>query len=264
MARSVHPPSETPATVTTKTGIQMVRIPAGEFTMGGEDGDDDEKPVHHVRVGAFYIDACEVTQESYQGLMGKNPSKFKAPDKPVDQVSWHDAVQYCNARSLREGLPPCYDSETLECDFSAGGYRLPTEAEWEYACRAGTTTRWSFGDDPGKLGQHAWVKANSNNTTHPVRQKDPNPWGLHDMHGNLYEWCNDFYSEAYGPDHEGADPRGPASGDQRVVRGGCWAMGEDRCRSSARGSESPGFVDACFKREAYGFRCVRRAGADSP
>ena len=170
----------------------------------------------------------------------------------MDGVSWRYAVEFCRKLSARERsagrLPKGYE------------YRLPTEAEWEYACRAGTTTRWSFGDDPRELGKHAWFKSDSNKTSHPVRQKSPNPWGLYDMHGNLFEWCNDFYGESYGPESAGDDPRGPASGDMRVVRGGCWATGEDRCRCSARASESPGFVDVCFKREAYGFRCVRRAG----
>jgi sulfatase modifying factor 1 len=255
-----------PETIVTKTGVEMVLIPAGQFLMGDDNGEDDEKPVHPVRVGSFYMDVCEVTQRDYQSLMGRNPSKFVDPYAPVDKVSWHDAVRYCNMRSLREGFTPCYDTNTLKCDFSADGYRLPTEAEWEYACRAGTTSRWSFGNDSGKLAEYAWLKDNSNKTTHPVRQKAPNPWGLYDMHGNVYEWCNDFYREGYGQDSEGDDPRGPASGDKRVVRGGCWDTREESCRSSARSSESPGFVDVCFKREAYGFRCVRNAprAATSP
>jgi formylglycine-generating enzyme required for sulfatase activity len=250
--------------IATKSGVEMMRIPAGEFLMGSEDGDDDEKPVHPVRVSAFLIDVTEVTQESFERLMGRNPSRFKGADRPVDQVNWHDAVQYCNVRSLREGLKRCYDPQTLECDFEADGYRLPTEAEWEYACRAGTTTGWSFGDDPGSLDKHAWVKEDSKNSTHPVREKRPNPWGLYDVHGNVAEWCNDYYSESYPSEDEVTDPRGPATGENRVVRGGCWATGADRCRSSARGFESPGFVDVCFRRDAYGFRCVRRVAEDAP
>jgi len=190
--------------------------------------------------------------------MGRNPSRFVAPDRPVDQVTWHDAVQYCNMRSLREGLVPCYDPDTLECHFDADGYRLPTEAEWEYACRAGTTTSWSFGDDAGQAAKHAWFKENAGDTTHPVRKRPANPWGLYDMHGNVAEWCNDYYGEEYEAAGEVTDPRGPANGEMRVVRGGCWATGADRGRSSARGSESPAFVDVCFRRDAYGFRCVRR------
>ena len=248
-----------PQPITTKTGAEMVRVPGGAFVMGDDDGEADEKPAHRVRLSPFYVDVTEVTQASFEHLMGRNPSRFTGEDRPVDQVSWHDAVEYCNLRSLREGLSPCYDADTLECDFDADGYRLPTEAEWEYACRAGTTTSWSFGDDPGLASRHAWVKDNANDTSHPVRRKPPNPWGLYDLHGNLAEWCNDYYAETYERGAEAGDPRGPAEGDARVVRGGCWATGAARARSAARGGESPAFVDVCFRRDAYGFRCVRRA-----
>jgi len=241
-----------------KSGAEMVLIPAGEFTMGDEAGEDDERPAHRVKLTAFYMDVTEVTQASFQALMGRNPAKFAAPDKPVERISWHAAIQYCNMRSQRDGLQPCYDLKTLTCDFSANGYRLPTEAEWEYACRAGTTTRWSFGDDAGKLKDHAWYKPNSGKTTHPVKAKRPNPWGLYDMHGNVAEWCQDFYAESYTDEDAVHDPRGPASGEDRVLRGGSWAVDEDSCRSSARNFEAPGFADVCFGYEAYGFRCVRR------
>jgi len=256
-----------PEKITTKLGVEMVHLPAGEFLMGNDEGEDDETPAHSVRLGAFYIDVCEVTQEDYLKLTGKSPSKFKGAQRPVDQVSWLDAIQYCNMRSLREGFKPCYNPATLACDFTADGYRLPSEAEWEYACRAGTATRWSFGDSAAKLAEHAWFKANADKTTHPVKEKAANPWGLYDMHGNVSEWCNDFYAEGYDPQDPGQDPCGPDSGEMRVVRGGCWATSDESCRSSARGSESPGFVDVCFKREAYGFRCVRKSdktAAESP
>ena len=253
-----------PQPITTKTGVEMVLVPAGEFVMGDDRAEDDEKPAHRVRLSPFSIDVTEVTQESFERLMGRNPSQFPGADRPVDQVSWHDAVQYCNMRSLREGLSPCYDPATLQCDFGADGYRLPTEAEWEYACRAGTATSWSFGDDPARATGHAWLKDNAKGTTHPVRRKPPNPWGLYDVHGNLAEWCNDYYRETYESEEEATDPRGPVEGENRVVRGGCWATGADRSRSSARDGESPAFVDVCFRRDAYGFRCVRRADADAP
>ena len=257
-----------PQTIVTKTGIEMVLLPGGEFVMGDDEGEADEKPAHRVRLSPFYIDACEVTQAAYESLMGKNPAKFTAADRPVERVSWLSAVQYCNMRSRREGFKPCYDPKTLACDFTADGYRLPTEAEWEYACRAGTTTRWSFGNDPAKLASHAWFQKNAAKTTHPVHERRPNPWGLYDVHGNVAEWCNDFYQESYAPTSAGKDPagveedpRGPASGDERVLRGGNWKADDESCRSSARASAPPGFADVCFGYEAYGFRCVRRGGA---
>jgi len=167
-----------PATIQTKAGIEMVLVPAGEFLMGDERGEDDEKPAHRVRVSAFYMDTCEVTQAAFQAMLGRNSAKWQQPERPVERVSWFTAIQFCNMRSTREGLKPCYDLKTLQCDFTADGYRLPTEAEWEYACRAGTTSRWSFGDDSGELGKYGWFKANAGKTTHPVRQKPANPWGL--------------------------------------------------------------------------------------
>jgi formylglycine-generating enzyme required for sulfatase activity len=247
-------------TVTSPAGIEMVLVPAGEFMMGDANGEFDEQPARRVRVSGFLMDRQEVTQAAFQAMMGKNPAKSVGSNKPVERVSWVWAVQYCNMRSLREGLQPCYDPKTLQRDRAANGYRLPTEAEWEYACRAGTTTRWSFGDDPQKCGQHAWFKDNASNTTHEVRLKEPNAWGLYDMHGNVAEWCEDYYAEAYGA-QETSDPQGPAAGDERVLRGGSWKTSDDVCRSSARFSQPPGLADVCFGYDAYGFRCVRNAPA---
>jgi formylglycine-generating enzyme required for sulfatase activity len=244
--------------IVTKTGIEMVLVPGGKFIMGNDRGEDDEKPAHEVELSAFYIDTCEVTQAAYESLMGRNPAKFPGPDRPVERLSWHAAMQYCNMRSLREGLKPCYDPKTQRCDFAANGYRLPTEAEWEYACRAGSTTQWSFGDTPADLDKHAWTKANAAKTTHPVKAKMPNAWGLYDVHGNVAEWCVDFYAEGYST-NAAKDPRGPEQGEERVLRGGSWNVGGDAARSSVRRSETPGLADVCFGYEAYGFRCVRRA-----
>jgi formylglycine-generating enzyme required for sulfatase activity len=254
-------PADGAKTMMTKTGIEMVAVPAGEFVMGDDQGEDEEKPAHRVQVSEFYMDTCEVTQASFEALMGKNPSKFKSPDQPVERVSWLSAIQYCNMRSRKEGLKPCYNTETLACDFAADGYRLPTEAEWEYACRAGGATQWSCGEDAGKLEAHAWIKSNAAKTTHPVKQKAPNAWGLYDMHGNVAEWCHDFFAEGYASAQDAKDPLGPAEGEERVVRGGSFQNSGEGCRSAARASQTPRFADACFGFEAYGFRCVRRPGA---
>jgi formylglycine-generating enzyme required for sulfatase activity len=245
--------------ITTTNGLTMAFIPAGEFIMGDDNGDDDEKPAHKVQLSPFYMDTHELTQKAYESLTEKNPSKTKGLDKPVEQVDWYHAILYCNLRSLKEGLKPCYDPSTLACDFAADGYRLPTEAEWEYACRAGTKSKYSPGDDPAKLRNFAWFKANAGDTTHSVGQKAPNPWGLYDLHGNVAEWCQDIYGEHHYQQSENRDPHGPATGNKRVLRGGSWRTGEDGCRSSARNSETPRFADACFGSDSYGFRCVRRA-----
>ena len=253
------PKSSASKPITTPTGLEMVLIPAGVFIMGDSGGDTDEKPAHQVQVSSFYIDTHEVTQKAYEGLMEKNPSKSRAPDKPVEQVGWYHAVLYCNMRSLKESLKPCYDAKTLSCGFAADGYRLPTEAEWEYACRAGAQTKFSFGEEPAKLKASAWFRANADQTTHPVGQKAPNAWGLYDMHGNVAEWCHDIYSEGFYQKTEAKDPRGPTNGDKRALRGGSWRTSEDGCRSSARNSENARFADACFGSDAYGFRCVKKA-----
>jgi formylglycine-generating enzyme required for sulfatase activity len=251
-------PVARPTTITNADNLVMALIPGGEFVMGDNDGDADEKPAHSVQVSAFYIDTHEVTQKSYQSLMEKNPSKFKAPDNPVDQVDWYHAVLYCNMRSHKEGLTPCYDPKTLACDFTATGYRLPTEAEWEYACRAGPRDKYYAGNASARLKTCAWFKENANQTTHPVGQKTPNAWGLYDMLGNVAEWCNDTYDENYYQQKAAQNPHGPPPGERRVLRGGSWAGSADACRSSARNSETPRLADACFGSDTYGFRCVRR------
>jgi formylglycine-generating enzyme required for sulfatase activity len=248
-----------PKQIVTETGLKMALLPAGDFLMGDNGEEADEKPAHKVHLDAFCIDMYEVTQASYESLMGRNPSKFQGPEKPVERISYYAAVKYCNMRSHKEGLKECYDPETLACDFSANGYRLPTEAEWEYACRAGTTSIYSFGTDPAKLRDYAWFKDNSDADTHPVGQKKPNPWGLYDMHGNVAEWCNDFYGQAYYEESPQDSPHGPATGEERVLRGGNWRSTAESCRSSARASEPPGLADVCFGYEAYGFRCVKKA-----
>ena len=188
---------ERPKEVKTESGVEMILLPGGWFIMGDDKGEVDESPAHKIYVAPFYMDKYPVTQEEYERVMGENPSRWKGKRNPVEQVRWSDAVRYCNARSRLEGLQPCYNLETWECDFDADGYRLPTEAEWEFACRAGTKTRYFFGDNPRELKLYAWFKGNSGGRPRPVGRKLPNPWGLYDMYGNVWEWCNDFYKVDY-------------------------------------------------------------------
>jgi len=250
---------EMPPTITTKGGVEMVLIPAGSFQMGNARGQEDEKPVHTVSLDAFLMDKYEVTQAEFDKYQLPNPSHFKGPTLPVEQVTWVQAAVYCNARSKAEGLSPCYNEDTAACDFQADGYRLPTEAEWEYACRAGTDSEYSFSSDSRKLGEYGWFADNSNKKTHPVGEKKPNPWGLYDMHGNVAEWCNDIYDKSYYSNSPASNPHGPADGKQNVLRGGAWKSQDEALRSSYRLGENPGFSDACLARDAIGFRCVRKA-----
>ena len=253
------PVEQTQEIIQTKIGMDMVRIPAGTFEMGSRSGGEDEQPVHTVSLDAFYMDRFEMTQECYAKLVVANGSHFKGLDLPVEQISWADAALFCNMRSRDEGLEPCYDEATAECNFDANGYRLPTEAEWEYACRAGTTTAYSFGDDKRLLAKHGWFTDNAAKKTHPAGQKKANPWGFHDMHGNVAEWCNDPYDKSYYTSSPEQNPRGPEESKQYVLRGGGWALSADACRSPGRAGESPGFQDSCFARDIIGFRCVRNA-----
>jgi sulfatase modifying factor 1 len=242
---------------------EMVPIPAGKFIMG--DKDEVDAPPHEVIVDAFLMDARLVTQDLFQKIMGTNPSRWKGGTNPVEQLRWSEAAKFCNKRSEAEGLQPCYDLNTLKCNFDANGYRLPTEAEWEYACRAGTTTAWFFGDNPAKLGDYAWFEKNAGGKTRPVGQKRPNPWGLYDMAGNVWEWCNDFYKVDYYAESSRENPRGPATGEKMVLRGGAFKFSAESCRSGYRYNESPGSADVCFGYDIYGFRCVRKSpGASGP
>ena len=244
-----------PAIIKTKSGVEMVEIPAGSFEMGSR-SHEDETP-HTVKLDAFYIDRTEVTQEQFSKLSVADASHFRDPKNPVEMIPWDRAIAFCNERSKAEGLTPCYNSEMV-CDFAANGYRLPTEAEWEYACRAGSDKEYSFGADPRTLGDYAWFKDNAAKKTHPVAQKKPNAWGLYDMHGNVAEWCHDVYDKDYYKKSAAENPHGPAEGDKQVLRGGAWETSAEGLRSSARAAEKAGFQDACFKLDAIGFRCVRK------
>ncbi|NUQ62208.1 MAG: SUMF1/EgtB/PvdO family nonheme iron enzyme [Pirellulales bacterium] len=254
-----------PQIVATSGGIEMVLLPAGRFAMGSDRGEADEAPRHEVSVDAFLMDRREVTQAAWAGLASQSeflagdPSHFKGADLPVEMVRWDMAALYCNLRSRAEGLKPCYNEDSGECDFAADGYRLPTEAEWEYACRAGSEGDFDFAPDARDLKSYAWFAGNSGKKTCPAGRKKPNAWGLFDMHGNVAEWCNDRYGDTYYRTSPAANPRGPAEGKRFVLRGGAWNSTADACRSTRRAGEDPGFADACFSRDAIGFRCVRRA-----
>jgi len=223
-ATPVSRPAGKTLTLNLGKGVKMklVRIPAGKFLMGSPKTEtgrhDDEGPQHKVTISkAFYMGLTEVTQAQYQSVMGRNPSNFKNPQSPVEQVSWNDATAFCTALSKKTRR-------------TAG---LPTEAQWEYACRAGTKTRFSFGDDDKDLDAHGWYKFNSGAKTHPVGQKKPNPAGLYDMHGNVGEWCSDWYDESYATT-DTRDPKGPATGKYRVLRGGSWYNYPRWCRAAKR------------------------------
>jgi len=211
-------------------GMKLKLIPAGEFMMGAPESNDDahqtEKPQHKVRITKpFYLGVYLVTQAEYEQVMAKNPSRFEGATRPVESVSWDDAVEFCQKLSSREGWV----------------YRLPTEAEWEYACRANTTTRYSFGDDPASLGECAYYAENSYDETHPVGEKKPNAWGLYDMHGNVCEWCADWHEWGYPAVSPTDDPTGPETGLRRVCRGGSWLHGPGNCQSTHRYKNPPAY-----------------------
>jgi formylglycine-generating enzyme required for sulfatase activity len=217
--------------------MKLVKVPAGKFTMGSpvseKDRVDDEGPQREVTISkAFYMGIYEVTQEQYESVMGKNPSKFRGAKIPVEQVSWDDAAEFCKKLSRKTG-------ETVS---------LPTEAQWEYACRAGTRTAFGFGGNEADLADHAWYFDNSEARTHPVGEKKPNAWGLYDMHGNVWEWCLDYYADSYA-NAKATDPHGPASGTSRVVRGSSWVIDPQSCRSAIRFRISP-----IERVSVYGFR----------
>ena len=215
-------------THTNSIGVEFVLIPAGTFQMGcssDKECDVDKKPRHRVTISKpFYLGKYEVTQKQWEAVMGNNPSKFKGPDLPVERVSWNDAQEFIKRLNAMEGHKR---------------YRLPTEAEWEYAARAGSETAYSFGDSVESLKNYAWYKANSGMKTHPVGKKRPNPWGLYDMHGNVWEWVGDWFGKKQYADGSAVDPVGPDKGKDRVLRGGSWDYVAKYCRSSHRDYDKP-------------------------
>jgi formylglycine-generating enzyme required for sulfatase activity len=226
--------------------LELVLIPADEFLMGEPDETGHDDPRHRVRITKpFYLGKYLVTQEQWEAVMGSNPSHFKGPKNPVEQVSWGDCRKFV---------------EELDARVGGGKFSLPTEAQWEYACRAGSTTRYCFGDDELRLDEYAWFRENSGRQTHPVGEKKPNAWGLYDMHGNVYEWCQDWYDGYYAGSPTN-DPTGPSEGSCHVFRGGSWDNGAGGCGSACR----EGFIDESQPRllAILGFR-VARVPAESP
>ena len=229
------------AIITPSAGIAMALIPGGRFVMGrGSDtevGGADERPPHAVKVAPFYLGKYEVTQAQWVTVMDFNPSRYKDPRRPVDQVTWLQAQEFIQKINQLE---------------KTNKYRLPSEAEWEYAARAGSTTTYFFGNEVGELSRYAWFGAENDLGTAPVGKKQPNPWGLHDIYGNLWEWVEDCAH----PDYQSApsDARPWLGGDcaLRVVRGGGWNSPASYARSAVRGSSVPDLNDS-----GTGFRLAR-------
>jgi formylglycine-generating enzyme required for sulfatase activity len=216
-------------TVTNSIGMEFVSIPAGSFMMGTDENlayaAKDETPRHKVTISQpFYLGKYEVTQKEWEAVMDDNPCKLKGENNPVETVSYREVLRFIERLNQKEGTDK---------------YRLPTEAEWEYAARAGTTSAFFFGDDVGSLKRYAWYDRNSEGKTHPVGQKEPNPWGLYDMHGNVGEWVQDWYDKNYYAQSLASDPRGPSGGSGRVVRGGGWDISDEYLRSAFRNYYSP-------------------------
>ncbi|MBN1592056.1 MAG: formylglycine-generating enzyme family protein [Candidatus Coatesbacteria bacterium] len=256
------------------TELTMLVIPGGPFVQGSptyEEGhNDDESPQRTVDLQAFTISKTEITQKQFRDVMGWNDSYFEGDDLPVERVSWFDCVSFCNKLSAASGRQMCYIMTNIEYyedhitwadvtwDHGANGYRLPTEAEWECACRAGTTTRYYSGDTDVDVGCYMWYCSNSGSTTHPVGDLEANPWGLYDMSGNVWEWCWDWYAADYystGPD---LGPVGPGGGVYRVLRGGSYYNSHLACRSACRFDLMPR-----DRRDNLGFRVAKNFESSS-
>ena len=245
--------------------VDMVEVPGGGFMMGSTDDDEmaypNEKPAHLVRVSGFVCMRYPVTRKLWREVMGKDHDwspAGPADHRPVNNVTWFDAVRFCNALSRRDGLVPCYQIEEAREGprvtwVPSKGYRLPTEAEWEYSCRAGSQGRWCFGDDESVLAEFAWYKENAAGGPYPVGKKKPNDWGIYDMHGNVFEWCWDRYGEYQVTTlSKLVNPTGSAFGSRRLLRGGSFFGGAALSRCALRGRLRPEIGDTFD-----GFRCVR-------
>jgi formylglycine-generating enzyme required for sulfatase activity len=238
-----------PKFLTNTIGMKYVLIPAGSFTMGSppeEAGRDDDEKLHEVTISKpFYLQTTEVTQGQWKRVMRANPSRFKecGDDCPVENVSWDDAQKFIKRLNEMEGN-------------NKFKYRLPTEAEWEYACRARNNTPFSFKGDASKLNEYGWYSSNSERQTHPVKTLKPNLLGLYDMHGNVWEWCQDRYGDY--PSSPITDPKGPAASLGRVFRGGGWYGDAQDCRVADRYYFPP-----VFRNLALGFRLARSVALGS-
>ncbi len=247
-----------------KSGLlDMVHVKGGTFSMGSNNGKQDEQPVHQVLLNGFYISKYEITQNDYSKILGENPSEQKGRFLPVTNVSWYDAVIFCNKLSETEGLEKIYKIYNpnptyidVYVNWNANGYRLPTEAEWEYAARGGNSSKgyaYSGSDDPFLV---AWFETNSPGHGQEVGEKQPNELGIYDMSGNVFEWCHDWYGKniykAYSLFLVERNPKGPGIARQKVKRGGSFQNSRKDCRSSSRYSNSPK-----TKNSSTGFRVVR-------
>ena len=229
-------------TITNSIGMELVLIPAGSFRMGGdkklEQAEDHETPRHIVKISnTFYMGKYEVTQSQWSEIMNNNPSEFKEDIRPVERVTWNDVQEFIQQLNNKE--------ETNK-------YRLPTEAEWEYAARADTESTYCFSGDIQILSQYAWYRKNSAGKTHPIGQLKPNAWGLYDIHGNVHEWCQDWFDKNYYSQSPSNSPLGPSSGLAKVSRGGDWGNEDWYCRCASRSLSSPN-----RRSNRLGFRLVR-------
>ena len=266
-------------TITASNGMKLRRLPGGRFYMGSHDSDEflrnNEHPQHRVAITQnLFMGVYPVTQKQFKDLMEYNPSMAVTnEDCPVDSVPWYTALEFCNKMSEAESLPPYYEmkavrrrpnSELIESArvsiLGGDGFRLPTEAEWEYACRAGSVSPWCFGDLVLDVGIYAWFYDNSSMETHPVGHRKPNAWGLYDMHGNVMEWCFDWYGESYYQQcsEEVENPTGPADGTGKVLRGGAWQFGAEATRCAYRNNSSPDSIAGVI-----GFRVCRNASDEA-
>ena len=234
----------------------MIFVEGGSFMMGSDEGLFHERPSHEVSLSSFWIGKYEVTQDEWRDVMGSREQVFNGDNLPVHDVNWYDAVEYCNKLSAKEGFSLCYggDKDDIVCDWDADGYRLPTEAEWEYAVRGGNKSEGFSYAGSDSFEEIAWFESNTEDGINPVGLKTPNELGLYDMHGNLAEWCWDWYNSAYYEDCPTMNPRGAESGIYRVKRGGSWNDEAIDNKVASRENMMPGNSGS-----TNGFRIVRIA-----